>query len=105
MRYDFFSRCEGKNFSKDNHQSLTLEIDTPQTDPLGRLAAALEYAHANGLGKGSYRSGCFQVQADDGIYTQLDDVRFNLATPQGRSRVQFKTWEELEAEDLAAAGA
>jgi len=96
MRYDFFYRREGKNFSKSNPAiCLTLDIDTDD------LAEAIKVALESGMSKGSARSGCFEVQTDEGIWSQVDGNRIDLSTPRRREKVVFKTWDQLESEEMS----
>ncbi len=63
---------------------------------------ALDAARNLGLfGTGSNRSGCFEVQCDRGIWTHVRGYR-NLGKAKAADIV-FKTWDEMEAEEFAAA--
>jgi len=101
MRFDFFFRMEGKNFNRDDVHYLTLDLDLEAEDleELGWeafLTEALTQAWAEGMSKGSHRSGCFEVQCDLGIFAHKDQNKIN---PDNLSKVTFKTWDELDALD------
>jgi hypothetical protein len=103
MRFDFFYRAEGKNFSRDDERYLICEVDVDSGDFQGEgwmpkvLTLALEEAYANGMSKGSYRSGCFQIQCDLGIFNHVTQ---NKIDPQKPQLVTFKTWEQFDQESV-----
>jgi hypothetical protein len=104
----FFQRCEGKNFDSENHvhyefDALDVGItaeDLEEVGPIECLRLALEFAWASGMPKGSHRSGCFQVQSAFGIWRQVEGNRFDCSTPRKAAKIQFKTWDQLEQEEL-----
>jgi hypothetical protein len=53
--------------------------------------------------KGSHRTGVFEMQNDLGIYSRDDLMRIDFSTPRRAAKVNFKTWEEMEREERAAA--
>jgi len=107
IRFDFFFRAEtnttnlkGRTYqqywSEREAKCLMLDLDAETT-----LEEALDTARAHGMPKGSHRSACFQIQTDLGIYDSTHEfgVRINPHRPE---TFTFKTWAELEAEELAA---
>jgi hypothetical protein len=62
---------------------------------------ALAMARANGMPKGSQRSGCFEVQNDNGIWQREGAGRMDFSTPRKAAKVRFTSWDELEAKELA----
>lgn len=99
--WQFFCRTEKKNFDYDD--VVFAEMQLPRNMD---LATALETAQAEGvISRGSHRSGCFQVQTDDGIFSQVNDRRIDLSTARKAELVEMKTWEELDDEDDSAEAA
>jgi len=62
---------------------------------------ALEIARENGAPLGSRRSGIFEVQGPTGIWSHVNGRRMDFDTESKRAKVVFKSWEDLEAEELA----
>ncbi len=88
MQWDFFFRTENKNFhtywaDKPAHQH---RMKLPGTLTLQQAVAC---AHEDGIAKGSFRSGIFEVQNDLGVFTDVN-----------RKTCSFKTWEQLEQDEL-----
>ena len=95
--YSFIARREGKNFNKDNHNAVSVVMAAGLT-----LQEALEEAFAaRVIGKGSHRSGVFQVQCDRGVWVSTKDARIDLSTPRKAKVVYFASWEEMEADEVA----
>lgn len=65
------------------------------------IADAVETAIYFGMPIGSNRSGCYQVQSDAGIWEQVDGNRMDFSTPRKAAKVEFKSWEQMEAEEAA----
>lgn len=100
MRFDFFDRPEGKNFDPDAERYLLLDLPFSLEDFSAQpwidiLRVALTTAWKSGLSKGSFRSGCYQVQCDAGIFSHKNAKRIDL---DKLHMVTFKTWEQLDAE-------
>jgi hypothetical protein len=104
----FIARTEGKNFNQDDHVhyafsaeeiGITAE-DLEEAGPIEALRMALETAYSMGLPKGSHRSGCFQVQSEFGIWSQKNEKRIDLSTDKKAALVSFKTWEQMEQEEM-----
>ena len=102
-RYDFFYRTENKNFDPSNTFYMILELPAGLT-----VGQALEMARDAGitapqrpLAKGSHRSGCFEVQCDRGVWQHVDSKKIDVSTPRKAANVQWRTWEQIEAEELA----
>lgn len=93
MLCQFFHRKENKNF--DPNDVWVVELDLPETVT---LAEALDAAHAAGMSKGSQRSGCFEIQTDRGIWSQVNGKKIDPTRPE---LTPFKTWEELETLDAS----
>lgn len=98
MRYDFFYRRQNndtaKMFSADNVRCLTLTL----TDDLS-IADAITAALAGGMSKGSFQSGCFEVQTDSGIWARIDGKSITHAP----HKAIFRTWEQIEHEEKSHA--
>ena len=107
IRFDFFFRAEtnlknlkGKTYReywtvRGAHQIL---LDLPSDTT---LEDALSAARAAGMPKGSHRSGCFEVQSDLGIFQSTHDFGTKI-DPARECTFSYKTWAQLEAEELAA---
>ena len=97
-RFDFFSRVENSrvhpHLRPARQFSLQLPIETT-------LAEALAAAYAAHMPRGTNRAGCFQIQNDRGIWNHINGNRMDPSTPRKAAKCVFKTWEELEAEELA----
>ncbi len=87
MTWDFFFKTENKDFHEywKNRPAHQHRMELPSTFTLTQAIAA---AHADGVSKGSSRSGIFEVQNDLGIFLEVN-----------RKTAQFKTWETLEKEE------
>lgn len=96
--YTFFWYRESNRVHPQSQPAWAINVQLPAGTP---LADALAAAHAAGLPKGTHRSGCFEVQCDEGIWAQQDGNRIDLSTPRRAAKTTFKTWEQLEAEELA----
>ena len=58
------------------------------------------------IGKGTHQTGVFEIQTDMGIYSRIDgqEIRIHREDWSVSPRlVQFKSWKQLEEEELAAA--
>lgn len=97
MRWDFFYRPESHRVHPSELTPYCYQFELPADTT---LADALKYAHANGMPRGSARGGCFEVQNDLGIHWHRDYQRIDLSTPKRAANVIFKTWEQLEQEEL-----
>lgn len=97
--YTFIFRSEGKNFDPMVQDSVNVDL------PAGLdLQTALETARSNGLiGKGSHRSGCFEVWCDRGIWTSTVSKRIDLSTDRKAAKVVFASWDDMDATDMDAA--
>jgi hypothetical protein len=76
----------------------TARLDLPEDASLDEVLAAARRGKL--FGRGTSTTGCYEVQGPRGIWTHRDGLR-NL----GRARpsaVIFRSWEQLEAEDVAA---
>ena len=62
-------------------------------DTVEELLAA---AQAQGMPKGSSRSGCFEIQCEAGIWQRRDGRQWGKLTS---ANAVLKTWEQLEAEE------
>jgi hypothetical protein len=94
MKWDFFWRAQNndkrKMFSEKNVRHIRLNLSARLT-----LEAAIIRAIAAGMSKGSFQSGCFEVQNDRGIYARAD----GMSITHGPQKAVFKTWEQLEKEE------
>jgi len=104
MRADCFfrrwNRDPAKRFATRNVRVVTVEVEASASLP-EILAAALK----RGASKGTHQTGIFEVQTDRGIYDRADGMRLDVSTPLKAAKVRFKTWDQLEAEELAQPGA
>lgn len=96
MRYDFFFRAESNRHDPKATPARSMTLDLPAGTT---LADALVAARENGMPRGSHRTGCFEVQTDAGIYSQVDGNRIDLSTPKRAAKTSFKTWKQLDSED------
>jgi hypothetical protein len=53
------------------------------------------------MSQGSFRTGCFEIQTDAGIFHQTNDRRIELSTKGRAAKTTFLTWDEIEAAELA----
>ena len=109
----FCGRRDKKNFDPSDTYAINCEIPFAITD-LESLDRAMQYAfnefrgHRTGIKYGSARSGVYEVQCDAGIYTHQNELtggspaRIEVSTPRKAAKVVFKSWDQLEAEDMAA---
>jgi hypothetical protein len=91
-RYDLFDRPENKNFDPNNIRVATMVA------PAGLgIQQVLTLARQRGIvGKGSARSGVFQVQCDRGIWGQVSDRRMEFATAAKAAKVTWVSWEDMD---------
>lgn len=106
MRCDFFDRPESRHGFDPNGSARCWRVDVPAevyegltVGSVERLQAILTWAWSwqsafagRPIPRGSSRSGCFEVQTDEGIYTEATRRRFSF-TKAGRSRVEWVAWE------------
>lgn len=102
MRWDFFFRRFNRDIvrlrSERNVDYATLELPKAWT-----CEQALRFAREHrAIPVGAHNTGCFQVQNDLGIYNHVDANKIDFATPRKAAKVEYKTWEQVEAEELAA---
>lgn len=83
MRYDFFHKTES-NCGRHQVKIFTMIL------PTRSAAEALQLAYANGLPKGSFRCGCFEIQSDEGIYSHKEDKRLDFNRPD---KFTFTPWD------------
>lgn len=92
--YDFFWRTENKDkekvFSEENARQMRLVLPDDM-----ELEELLEEAWANGMSKGSHRSGCYEIQGPDGMWLGKNQRKIN---PEKPSSFRFVTWEEWDEE-------
>jgi len=82
----------------DDYNAHWINVDLPaDTD----IEEAIQIARENGAPLGSRRSGIFEVQGPRGIWSHVNERRMDFDTPAKRAKVVFKSWEDLEAEELA----
>ena len=103
MRWDFFYRTENSRLGKPGQPTFDEYWDAePAPFVVAQLPvswdveAALVYMRKhNLLGKGTYRSGCFEVQNDLGIWASTNNRAMRFATPGQRAKVVFTAWDDL----------
>ncbi len=100
MRADVFWRTW--NRVAERRRTYVVQLVVAEDATLEDILAA---AHGAGLGRGTHQTGIVEVQTDRGIYARADGNRIDLSTPARAARVQFRSWDELEAEELAARAA
>jgi hypothetical protein len=98
-RWDFFIRTETNHRTWAEHKERPANCYSLSFPTGTTLAAALEFARANGMPQGTHRSGCFEVQTPEGIYSHVNDCKIDLSTPAKAAKVIFTTWAELDAAD------
>lgn len=93
--FDFFWRTENKDpekvFSVENSRQMRLLL--PEDTSIEQALAA---AHAQGMSKGSYRSGCHEVQGPRGIWLGTNARKI---VPSKTNSFSYKTWQQLEDEE------
>ena len=94
--WTFFFRRENNRHHPKSVPAVYLNVDVPNGTT---VEAGLALARAAGMPHGSHRAGCFEVQTDRGIHSQIDGNRMDFSTPTKRAKVVFKSWKKLEAED------
>ncbi len=94
--FDFFWRNESNRVDPRSVAAETMRLSLPVTTT---LEDAISAARAAGMPKGSARTGCFEVQGPNGIWSHVRESRIDLSTPRRAANVVFKTWDELDAED------
>lgn len=97
MQWDFLFRTERTNFKAfwATHSACTKSAELPVD---WSAQEALEFMRAQRqLGRGSNRSGCFEIQTDLGIWSQTNETAMRFDTPRKAAKVIFQTWEEIEA--------
>lgn len=102
-RYDFFWRAENNRVDPRTQPAKCFSLELPTgTDIEEAIAAAREA----GMPRGSHRCGCFEVQCERGVWAQVEGNRMDFTTARKAAKVQFLTWEEMEAlEEQEAAAA
>jgi hypothetical protein len=100
--WDFFFRRENNSRSVEAVAASCISLDLPLNTP---LHDALALAHDAGLSLGSFRTGCFEIQTDAGIFAQVNGKRIELGTKGRAAKTTFKTWEQIEADELAETAA
>lgn len=88
-RFDFFWYAENNRVLPNTRPAKSVSVELPAGTPLD---AALSAARSAGLPKGSPRTGCFEVQCDEGLWRCDDGKRLDRPTAQPH----FTTWEDLE---------
>jgi hypothetical protein len=94
--WQFFYRASNRDVDKmlssDNVRYVELQLPT-DISLEDALAKAVELGH---MSKGNRQSACFEIQTDHGIWARPDESSFYYAP----HLAEFKTWEQLEAEEL-----
>jgi hypothetical protein len=100
MKCQFFYRSESNRRSwEEQSQRPAFYVTLELSANLG-FDALLQAALASGMPRGSSRSGCFEVQTDNGIWCHQDPaVRARGYGRLSQATAIFKTWEELEREE------
>jgi len=92
MNVTFFHRPESNRVDPRTLPCKPIDLEVP--DDFEEVEELLSYAYSLGVPKGSARCGCVEIQTDDGIWSSHHGGRI---VP---SKAVFKTWEQLEAEEL-----
>lgn len=100
MKHQFFYRSENSHrewAEWSQRPAYSLELDLPAGTPFeGLISAALKA----GMPVGTGRSGCFEIQTDDGIYQHRSSkVRERGYGKLRPGTVIFRTWEQIEIEE------
>ena len=110
IRFDFFFRAEtntknlkGKTYRQfwTERGAYMISLGLPEDTT---LADALAAARAEGMPKGSHRSGCFEVQSDLGIFQSTHEFGTRI-DPARACTFSYMTWAQLEAEELSTVSA
>lgn len=95
------ARREGKRPVHDTDASMVFTIAQTWEHCFYDVNDVIRYAIANeDLPRGSGRAGVAEIQTDQGIYTREGGNGFANGSNRG-SRWSFKSWEQLEAEEVA----
>ncbi len=99
MRADCFFRAFNRSVERmlSNENSRCVVVDVPADSDLSTVLAA---AKAAGAPVGNQWSGIHEVQTDRGIWSRSDAKKLG-GNPTRIAAASFKTWEQLEAEELA----
>lgn len=97
---DIFFRRESRQFKPESIYTYRLNVDFPVNTPQA-VQRIMDIAAAQRISRGSARSGIFQIQSNDGIWTHRNERRIDLSTPRRAALVTFQTWDELEAAEAA----
>lgn len=97
-----YNRSFEKMMSDENQRDMVLDA------PAGAsLVDVLLLARAAGLPVGSFQSGIYEVQTNEGMYRRADGMKLckdptkGLTADEVRKAV-FKTWDQLEQEESNA---
>lgn len=97
MNIDIFNRRENKKFDPSKVYTHRIQVHgLSREDRVADLQTIIEAAWAAGVSKGSQRSGIFEVQTDDGIYSHINEKKIDPSKP---NKVEFLTWDEIENEE------
>lgn len=101
-----FNRAEvksGKTFDPNaDGRPWDVELELEDSSTFEALQVILNAAYAQGVNKGSRRSGIFEVQTDDGIWSHINNRRIEIDTERKRKNVEFKSWKQLIWEEEQA---
>jgi hypothetical protein len=96
--YRAYNRDQARMLSERNVRCVSVEVDSAAD--LGTILAA-GYA-ASGHTPFAHRcTGIYEVQTDRGIFSALDERALDPRSPRAAARVVFKSWDELEAEEVS----
>ena len=95
---DAFWRAWNRDASKRNSSSnvRTARFAAPATATISDL---LELARAAGASCGTAQTGVFEIQTDDGIWQHTGGQKIDVSTTRRAANVQFRTWDQLDAEE------
>ena len=106
QEWHFYARAQNSDYAKmrsdENVRYAIVSIPVEITTCAEAIAYAIENRR---IGRGTHQSGCFEVSNDIGMWWHKDGNRMDFSTPRKAAKVIYKTWEQMEAEEIAAAEA
>ena len=94
--YDLFDRPENKAFDPETIRHSRMVAAAGLT-----LPQILTEARERGIvGRGTARSGVFQVQCDRGVWVHASERRIDLSSSRKANNVRFASWEQIEQDEV-----
>ena len=97
QKIDVFFKTENSARAKEDFQTWDRDVVLEEEVTIDELIEQVGY-------RGSNRCGCFEIQTLEGIIVHKRGSRIDNRTPRKRANILFRTWEQLEADELAGEG-